>query len=164
VLVRWDAWRAAHPQTLVLAKRADAPGNPTVDGYADRTAGLELGLSVEIGRSVRIYPFERLAQVSLAEDTVEDTPVVVALDPAAASAFAYDRRLGDEVLQLRLERSRGGPALLRDNSGDRAWNLLSGRPSRPGAAYPPLRRVPATTWERTAWTRQHPHGSIWQGD
>lgn len=158
-LMSWNAWRAEHPDTLILRK---PPGRPDteIDVYADRSAHLPLGIAVEVPGVHWICPLAALGADGLLQTSLADVPVAVVHHPGSKATVAYDRRLGDEVLDLRTGRGGDGAPVLRSTADGRAWRLLTGRPVPETGAGEALTPVPAYLWEVGAWTRQHPGGRI----
>jgi hypothetical protein len=103
-----------------------------------------------------------MAPLDAVEDEVAGVPVVVVRDAEAATSRAFDRRVGGAVLSFTVEKGDGTRPMLRERGGRRAWWLRSGAPSEGDPAAPALRPLPATPFERNAWTAQHPAGSVWR--
>lgn len=158
VLVTWEAWRAEHPDTLVLPKPATHANRIDVDVYSARNAGLRFGIGVEIGSERCLYPLRDLEAGPIA-DTVAGVPIVVALDRDGRTAFAYDRRLGETLLTFEAGEDSDGVPLLRSVPEGREFRLRSGRPVGGDAALLP---VFWNQWEVGAWRAQHPTGRLFK--
>jgi hypothetical protein len=159
-VMTFGAWRAEHPDTVVVAKNEDP--NVDVDVYAERNSRISLGLALALPGVDRWYPFDAMAPLDAVEDEVAGVPVVVVRDAEAATSRAFDRRVGGAVLSFTVEKGDGTRPMLRERGGRRAWWLRSGAPSEGDPAAPALRPLPATPFERNAWTAQHPAGSVWR--
>lgn len=161
------AWCAEHPDTLVVAKPrpGTGPGDFTTDPYAARDRMFGFGYGIDVGSTSRLYRLDDLAKAGPAEEEVEGVPVVVAADPGARSAVAWDRRVGGRTLSFTVDTAgEGGRPLLREAGGGRAWFLRSGRPA-PSAGgdgdAPALVPILGTVWEDAAWAQQHPGSRAW---
>jgi hypothetical protein len=157
----FGAWRAERPGTLILRKPGPEAGIETGrDGYAVRNARLRHGYGVDVGAASRLYRLDALAGGPV-EEVFAGVPVFVARDPAAATAVAYDRRVGGGVVSLEVDTpSATAPPLLRERGGRRAWSLRTGSPVPGSGAEEPLRLLAGSVWEEAAWMLQHPAGSV----
>jgi hypothetical protein len=161
-IMTFAAWRAEHPETLVLVKPADPRIGVDADGYDARNARRLYGVAISPSGVARYYPLASMAALDAVEDEVGGTPVVVVHDAAASAARAYDRRVEGKTLSFDVEKTVGSRPLLRERGGARAWFLLSGIPVPESGARAPLRPLAATLFEADAWTLQHPTGSVWR--
>ena len=155
----FGAWRAEHPDTLVLPKPTDPETPVDADTYAERNAALALGVGVDLAGDFRLYPFDALSSDGVVEEVIGDLPLVVARDRRAGAAFAYDRRVDGETLSF-ARVTDGGRPVLREAAGPRRWYLRTGLPVA-GRADEALRPLLAATWETFAWRRQHPAGTVY---
>ncbi len=57
-------------------------------------------LSIEIDGEARAYPIQIMTWHEIVNDTIGDTPVTVSYCPLCNSAVAYDRRLGERILDF----------------------------------------------------------------
>ncbi len=160
-IMSFAAWRAEHPDTLVLPKPPDPKTDEDV--YASRNAHRTFGLALDVPGASRFYPFDAMKPLDAVEEEVGGVPVVVVRDASAATALAFDRRVGDATLSFEIEqKTADARPVLRERGGRRAWYLRSGAPVPGPDRTPALRPLPATPFETTAWPLQHPAGSIWR--
>jgi hypothetical protein len=157
-VMTFGAWRAEHPDTLVLAKPDDAKTD--VDVYASRNERVAFGLALDVAGASRLYPFDAMSALEAVEEDVAGVPVVVVRDAAVSTALAFDRRVDGAVLSFDVEMGPESRPLMRERGGRRAWFLRSGAPTEGSGAA--LRPLPATPFESGAWALQHPSGSIWR--
>jgi hypothetical protein len=82
-------------------------GIPSIDqptfvrvGEVDFLADDEPVLSLEVGDDVRAYPVQILIWHEIVNDVVGGTPLAVTYCPLCNSAVAFDRRLGERVLEF----------------------------------------------------------------
>jgi len=107
-----DAARDEFPEPLIDLSRIRS-GGPPPDGIpsiddpvfqnaaaVDWLAPSEAVLALEIDGVARAYPIQVLTWHELVNDTVGDTPVTISYCPLCNSALAYDRRLGDRILDF----------------------------------------------------------------
>ena len=78
----------------------------------------------------------------------------------AAVGRAFDRRVAGKTLSFDVV--AGVRPQLRERGGTRAWFLRSGGAVPGSGAEAALCPLPATSFERNAWTMQHPSGSAWR--
>lgn len=157
-IMTWAAWRAEHPDTVVLAKPDDPAAPVETDAYEARDVRFSFGLAVDLPGAPSFYPFEGMKPLDAIEDDAAGTPVVVVRDAAAETARAFDRRVDGRTLSFDVvagERPR-----LRQRDGGLEWYLRSGLPVPGSGAEAALCPLPATPFERGAWQAQHPAGSI----
>lgn len=159
-LSTWSEWLAAHPETQVLPKPPDVRFRE--DGYAERTALLELGLSVELEGRIRLYPLDAFGKDGVLHDTLENRAVVLALHRQRQSGSGFLATLGDRTLRFTASIGAGGVRQLIDADSGGRWNVLSGRPLDGSKIDAPLTPLIVTLWDRAAWTRQHPHGDVFK--
>jgi hypothetical protein len=144
-LTTWGAWRAEHPDTVVLLP---PPDSNTVSGRDVRRdygrnpyAGYEDSRRIGIGGSsfdddrlhpkaivvgvahddvARAYPLEVVAAAGVVNDTVGGLPVVVTVGPDD-TLVAWDRTVDGEPLEFTAERATTMTA------GGSTWNRLRGQ-------------------------------------
>ncbi|MHA1566103.1 MAG: DUF3179 domain-containing protein [Alphaproteobacteria bacterium] len=90
--------------TSVLARdRIPAIDNPTFGSIADGEAYLaevEPVVSLQIDGQARAYPLQILTWHEIVNDELAGVPVSVTFCPLCNSAVAFDRRVGDQVLEF----------------------------------------------------------------
>jgi len=107
-----DAGQDGFPAPLIDLSRIRS-GGPPPDGIpsidnpifqnaaaVDWLSPAEAVLAVEVEGEARAYPIQILTWHELVNDTIADTPVTISYCPLCNSALAYDRRLGDRVLDF----------------------------------------------------------------
>lgn len=102
--------RFAAPLIDLSRVRSGGPppdGIPSIDdpvfqnvAAVDWLSPAEAVLAIEIDGEARAYPIQVLTWHELVNDTVGDTPVTISYCPLCNSALAYDRRLGDRILDF----------------------------------------------------------------
>jgi len=107
-----DAAQPGFPDPLIDLSRVRS-GGPPPDGIpsiddpifqsassVDWLSPTEAVLALEIDGESRAYPIQVLTWHELVNDTIGDTPVTVSYCPLCNSALAYDRRLGERILDF----------------------------------------------------------------
>ncbi len=90
-LTQWDAWVAAHPETLAI----DTFGFPMVVGLDD------IAIVVEIGSKTTAYPYADVAGLGVVNDVVGGAEVAVVVDPGDPDRWAvFSRRVEGGVVEL----------------------------------------------------------------
>ena len=153
------------------ALRSGGPGPdgiPAIDAprfqRADHVSWLndrEPVLSLELKGETRAYPVQILLWHEIVNDTVAGIPVAVSYCPLCNSALAFDRRLGERVLDF-------GVSGLLDNSNlvmfDRQtrslWPQLAGRAVGGVLTGKELAAFPLQTVSWADWRRAHPRAWV----
>jgi hypothetical protein len=95
-----------------------------VDFLADN----EPVLALDIDGDVRAYPVQIMTWHEIVNDTVGDVPVAVSYCPLCNSAVAYDRRLGDRVLDFGTSGLLYNSALVMyDRQTETLWSHFTGQ-------------------------------------
>ncbi len=136
-LTTWAAWKAQHPDTLVLnTDDLSRKYDPYVSYYSNSDAGIlgesnrddrlhvkELVVGVVGDAGQKAYGFRHLAESGLVNDTFEGRTILVVVDPDSGSAAVYDRTLRGEELTF-------GPAEsdlhVRDDATGSTWLKTTG--------------------------------------
>ena len=136
-----------------------------------RLPAMERVLNISLGDNNRLYPFQTLDKTPVINDEVNQIPVVVfskmgtlsALDDTRikdsrtiASATAWNRKLGDRVLNFEL---RKGAIIDRETQSQ--WNLLGSAVSGTLAGQQ-LKSVPSGVHFAFAWLAFNPDSSIYR--
>jgi hypothetical protein len=173
----WAAWKAAHPETDVMApdpaferryfdrracRRGDAflPGDfpGTIKSRDPRLELADLLLGVRVGGFARAYPLMRLVPTSgVVEERLGEVPITVWWDAASHSGAAFDARLDGRTLSFQ----RVEPGRFRERAGGSVFDL-EGRAVEGPLAGRALARVESLLCEWYGWFAHHPETSIWQ--
>ncbi|RME75652.1 MAG: DUF3179 domain-containing protein [Planctomycetota bacterium] len=158
-LVPWSAWRAAHPDTLVLAGQ---PARGFMGRFDAARAPERYGLSLQPRDApARLYPYRALQKRPVVNDRWHDRPLVVVFDPATSAAAVFDRTVGGRTLHFAaLPADRDGRARMRDTETGSVWLRLSGVCVSGPRAGQHLRPVPAIPWRTDRWAAFFPNGSV----
>ena len=121
-LIPWGAWRAEHPDTLVLSTQTGFPRDylsDPFDGYErsvnagrftfgvdrdvlddDRLPLDELVLGIEVGEEARVYPLNTLGDAAV-NDEIAALPVVIFSSASGPSGNAFDPHVDGQRLRFR---------------------------------------------------------------
>ena len=144
-IVPWAAWRAQHPETLVLNPR---------DNTRKRFSG-DFVIGIALGEHAKAYPFQLTSEVGIVNDQIGDFPVVVIVDADTRAVHSFLRRADDLELEFMLKEGN-----LVDRQTESTWDV-----SRGIAVNGPLRgevlpQVPYITSFDWAWKDFYPHSEF----
>lgn len=162
VVTTWGEWKDLHPETLVLEKpalegslydryfaSAEAMGASGRGASDDRLPGKDLVVGVRAGGAASAVPLVTLRKEGILTGMVGDTPVVW-LSLSEQGAAAYDRRLGNQVIEL--QRQHDGSYTAAGSAFDPTTGDFSSGP----LAGQNLQRLPAMRVYWYSWTSFHP--------
>lgn len=159
-VVRWERWKAMHPETKVLAR--DGRGGFMGTYVADRHAA-EFGLSVGQGPQAKLYPYDLLIKQEVVNDVVTPHAVVAVFDPIHKEAMAFSRKIDNQTLTFEPAKAKSPRTLLmRDRETGSLWERLSGKAiggELEGKSILPLISVP---WLKERWRQIYPEGLIYR--
>ena len=171
-LVTWEAWKARHPDTLVLdqlRKRDDpyrgyyASGSAGVIGREvvdERYTTKEFVLGVEAGGAALAFPFRHLSGQTVVNEHLGDHPIVAVFDPHGATGYVFLREVDGRSVTF--ESIEGDMPLMRDMETGTVWDSVSGEALEGELAGASLERLPAFTSFWFAWTDYYPDGDVWE--
>jgi hypothetical protein len=177
-----ELWRsgvppAALPEPLIdLAElRSGGPppdGIPPIDrprflrpGDVDGLADDEPVLALEIDGDARAYPVQIMTWHEIVNDTVAGIPVAVTYCPLCNSAVAYDRRLGDRVLDFGTSGLLWNSALVMyDRQTETLWSHFTGEGVFGELTGVELPSFALSTVAWRTWRDAHPDGLVLSRD
>ena len=128
---------------------------------ADFVTDDEAVISVEVDGDARAYPIQILIWHEIVNDQFGDTPVSVTYCPLCNSALAYDRRLGDRVLDFGTSGELYQSALVMyDRQSGSLWAHFTGQGLVGHYAGAQLDFVPAQTISFAQFREAHPDGQV----
>lgn len=172
-VVRWDDWKKAHPDTLVLEQKT-GPGAPDYHSYPygdyrttgsvyfdtavsdDRLTPKTEVIGVSASGESAAYPQRILESRSIVNDRLGVTPIVIVRHPASGRIRAFERRVEDETLTFRWEDDH-----LIDLETRSEWRL-SGDAVRGPYRGTQLESLPATPSFWFAWAAYHPDTTVFE--
>jgi len=183
VHTEWKVWNNQFPDTRVLSKQQtcvqfDCDGyevdryasyyQSSFEGLIDRQIPREselfgpkkLVLGVVADDNARAYPYKVLAETTLINDQVDDTPILIWFDPSSETGTAFDRRQDGRTLTFSQDPEQAG--ILVDNETRSRWLAMTGESiagELSGARLVPLIATPAFEF---AWMAYYPDSTAYQ--
>ena len=171
----WNAWKSAHPETLVLDKRGQyqrdrytgyyASAEPGVIGERikdDRLQTKALVIGVNIAGHAKAYPLGTLAKRGMVNDEVGGVDVVVVFDRRSNTGVMYESRAGDRELTFEVfGKEDGARSMLRDQETGTIWTAFTGVATDGPLAGTKLSRVPSHLSFWFAWTDWNPETEVY---
>ncbi|MFO7592096.1 MAG: DUF3179 domain-containing protein [Acidimicrobiia bacterium] len=156
----------------LLAGGPPPDGIPAVDnplfesaGDVDWLGAREPVLAFEIDGDARAYPVQILTWHEIVNDTVAGVPVAITYCPLCNSAIAYDRRLGDRILDFGvsglLYRS---DLVMYDRQTESLWVQFLGQAVVGRLAGEKLEPISVSTVAWRDWRTAHPDGLVLSRD
>jgi hypothetical protein len=177
----WGTWKRLHPATLVLdPSRSPYQRDYNVDPYEGYYASQDTGvmapkrqdarlpakalvLGLRLGGAVKAYPFTRLRQAPVVNDTVADTAVVVVFRAQDATGLAFNRRLGEQTLTfVATAQAAGDQPTMRDEQTGSIWSATGGTALQGPWQGKQLEQLPSTYAFWFAWKDYYPQTVVYQ--
>lgn len=168
-----DPRNPAFPEPLVdlSAIRSGGPppdGIPPIDeprflaaNDVDFLADDEPVLALTIGGVARAYPVQVLIWHEIVNDTIDGVPVSVSYCPLCNSAIAYDRRLGDRVLDFGTSGQLYNSALVMyDRQTESLWSHFTGEAVVGHLTGEVLETFPVATVSWSSFRDAHPDALV----
>ena len=172
----WEAWKAAHPESLVLDKQGRYQGDRYEGYYASSEPGVigerieddrlhtkALVVGVNLGGISKAYPIGTLAKQGVVNDEVGG--VVVVFDRTSRTSVMFESRVGDQNLTFEAYGEGDGlRAMLRDRETGTIWAAFTGVATEGPLTGTKLKRVPSHLSFWFAWTDWNPETELDTGD
>lgn len=124
-------------------------------------------VGVEIGGEARAYPLRILNWHEVANDTVGGVPIAVTYHPLCDSVVVFDRRMGEETIELRVSGLLWNSSQLlflkrEEAGGESLWSQLQARAvtGPDAAAGKRLTVLPSVVVRWGDWKSRHPDTTI----
>jgi hypothetical protein len=118
-------------------------------------------LAVEIDGDVRAYPVQILMWHEIVNDTVGGVPVAVTYCPLCNSAVAYDRRIGDRIVEFGTSGLLWNSALVMyDRQTETLWSHFTGEGIVGELTGVEVERFPVATVPWGVWRDANPDGLV----
>lgn len=168
-----DPSAAGLPEPLVDMRRV-VSGGPPPDGIPSierprfhRTGDVDFlddqepVIAVEVAGDARAYPVQILTWHEIVNDTIGGVPVTVTYCPLCNSAIAYDRRLGERILDFGTSGKLYNSALVMyDRQTKSLWSHFNAEAIAGVLAGEELRRHPAAMVGWGEWRDANPDGLV----
>ncbi|GJM37126.1 MAG: hypothetical protein DHS20C19_04930 [Acidimicrobiales bacterium] len=152
----------------VLSGGPPPDGIPAIDeplfqsaASVDWLAAGEAVLAFELGDEARAYPIQIMTWHELVNDTVADVPVTISYCPLCNSALAYDRRLGDRILDFGTSgRLYNSSMVMYDRQTESLWTHYDGTSVAGVLVGAELETFPISTISWEDFREIHPDGLV----
>jgi hypothetical protein len=122
-------------------------------------------MALEIGDDARAYPLQIMTWHEIVNDTVDGGPVAVTYCPLCNTAIAYDRRLGDRVLEFGTSGMLYNSALVMyDRQTESLWSHFTAQAIVGYLAGQGLDQYAVDIVAWGAWRDAHPDGLVLSRD
>jgi hypothetical protein len=172
-----DSFDPSFPEPLVDPSRIRS-GGPPPDGIpplddprferaatVDWLVGVEPVLAIEIDGEARAYPIQVMTWHELVNDTIGGQPVTISFCPLCNSALAYDRRLGDRILDFGTSgRLFNSSLVMYDRQTRSLWSHFDGRAVVGALTGEELTTLPVTTVSWQSFRDAYPDGLVLSRD
>jgi hypothetical protein len=166
-----------HPEPLIDPD-ALLPGGPPPDGIppideptflradeVDFLEDTEPVLALTVGEESRAYPVQVLIWHEIVNDAIDGIPVAVTYCPLCNSAIAFDRRLGDRVLDFGTSGLLYNSALVMyDRQTETLWSHFTGEAAIGHLTGELLEVFPMSTVSWEDWREANPGGLVLSRD
>jgi hypothetical protein len=124
-------------------------------------AGVEPVLALEVNGDARAYPLRIMTWHELVNGTVGGVPVTVSYCPLCNSAVAYDRRVGDRILDFGTSGALLNSSLVMyDRQTESLWSHYTGQAVVGHLVGAELDLIPVQTVSFEAFLESHPDGHV----
>lgn len=172
-----NRFHAEHPDPLIDPDEVTS-GGPPPDGIppidepkflpADEVGFLEDTepvLALTVGDESRAYPVQVMIWHEIVNDTIDGVPVTVTYCPLCNSAIAYDRRLGDRILDFGTSGLLYNSALVMyDRQTETLWSHFTGEAAIGHLTGEVLDVLPVSTVSWEDWRDANPDGLVLSRD
>jgi hypothetical protein len=122
-------------------------------------------MALEIGGDARAYPMQIMTWHEIVNDTVDGVPVAATYCPLCNTAIAYDRRLGDRVLDFGTSGKLYNSALVMyDRQTESLWSHFTAQAIIGTLAGEELDVYPVAMVSWAEWREAHPDGLVLSRD
>ncbi len=153
VITDWQTWQRDHPETTVLNMSRTAQ-RFQADFYRN-PAQFVLGIA---DGGPRAWPLDQLKKQPVVNDEHDGAPLLIVFDAPSATAWSYDRRVGDRVLEFKMLKD----GTLADEQTDSRWNFATGQAVAGPLKGQRLRPTLAIISYAKAWETFHPETTVWK--
>ncbi|MXW95624.1 MAG: DUF3179 domain-containing protein [Acidimicrobiaceae bacterium] len=130
-------------------------------GEVDWLAGVDPVLALEINGDARAYPLRIMTWHELVNGAVGGVPVTVSYCPLCNSAVAYDRRVGDRILDFGTSGELFNSALVMyDRQTESLWSHYTGQAVVGHLTGTELDFIPVQTVSYESFLATHPQGHV----
>lgn len=154
-MVDWKTWRTDHPDTTVVA--LDRTSREFIRSFHEDPRRFILGLRTL--SAAKAYPFERLSEVQVVNDSFETRSVVLFYRPESAGGRAFLRRVGERELNFEIGEEEGSFV---DRETGSTWNPETGVCLGGPLEGTRLEEIPAIVSFGKAWKTFYPDSEVYR--
>ena len=140
LMTDWATWVELHPETRALDKGGPVTYDPYSSYYSRNSAGVlgekvkddrlpikEFVIGLEQDGEARAYPYRLLDETPVINDTFQEVPIVVALDPESGTGLVFYREVEGQILTFDVADGQAqGPLVMVDRETGSQWMALTG--------------------------------------
>ena len=171
----WATWVELHPDTKALDKGARSANDPYSSYYSSERAGVlgetvkderlatkRLVIGLEKAGEAIAYPYPALHKTPVINDTFQDVPIVVVLDPGSGTGVVYSREVEGLILTFEVAegQDRGSLVMVDQETGSR-WMSLTGEAVEGPLAGGILQRFRSHRAFWFSWKDYYPHTQVY---
>ncbi len=139
----------------------DHPQFTTVSEAAGYVEPREPVVELRVDGEVRVYPIQVLIWHEITNDVIQGVPVAVTFCPLCNTALAFDRRVGDRVLDFGVTGVlRNSDLVMFDRQTESWWQQFGGEGLVGEFAGTELRRIPAAIVAFETIAAEHPDALV----
>ncbi len=143
----------------------DAPDFVTVEEASAYLEAREPVIEIELDGEARAYPIRVLTWHEIVNDSIGGLPVSVTFCPLCNAAIAFDRRLGDRVLDFGTTGNlRNSDLVMYDRQTETWWQQFGGEGIVGELAGELLTQIPAAVVAWEDFAARHPDGDVLSQD
>ena len=121
--------------------------------------------AVELDGDARAYPLQIMTQHEIVNDVIAGRPVAVTYCPLCNSAIAFDRRVGQRVLQFGVSgKLYLSDLVMYDRQTQSLWTQMTGEAIQGPLLGATLDPIPAQILSFAQWRAEHPSGKVLSRD
>lgn len=120
-----------------------------------------LGIGVEIGDTIRYYPFQIIVWHELVNDFIEDEPVLISFCPLCGTGIAFERKINGEAVEFGTSgRLFNSDLVMYDRKFENLWSEILGEAIVGDLTGTKLKVLPSENLLWKDWKVIHPQGQV----
>ena len=175
LMTEWATWLELHPDTKALDKGGRMAYDPYTSYYRSGQAGVlgetvrddrlptkEFVIGLENDGEAIAYPYRVLSETPVINDTFQDVPIVVVLDPESVTGVVFHREVEGQILTFEVAEDQGTGSLeIVDQETGSRWVALTGKAVEGPLVGGELQRFRAHLAFWFSWKDYYPHTEVY---
>ena len=175
LMTTWSTWVELYPDTRALNKGGRSAFDPYVSYYDSGRAGVigetvsdsrlptkEFVIGLSQGGEARAYPYRLMNETPVINDTFQDIPIVVALDPRPGTGVVFQREVDGQILTFEVAEGQDeGLLAMVDRETSSKWIVLTGEAVEGPLTGSMLERFRSDLSFWFAWKDFYPHTQVY---